>query len=161
MLHWRIRLKDPRRAPSGYYRQPPLGGADIFLEARLPDARQLAPEGQCAEANAAHADESDVPTRAPASFAPVVELDRILHRPGGQFTLLALPLFYFCLLGQMEFPDKQKELRGVFNSFEGHAEKLEHPAALLVRVGGGHNIDLKAAQPVDEIVVDLWKHDLF
>lgn len=132
-----------------------------LLQTGFPDSRELASKSQGAEADAAHADESDVSARASASFAPVVELDGILHRALGQFALLALPLLYFCLLSQMEFPDKQKELRGVFDSCEGHAEKLKHPAALFVRVRGSHDVDLEAAQPVDRIVVDLRKYDLF
>ena len=76
-----------------------------FLQACFPDAGKLAPEGQRTEADAAHSDESDISARPSASFAPIVELDRVLHRARCKFALLALPLLYFCFLSQMGFPE--------------------------------------------------------
>jgi hypothetical protein len=97
--------KKRSEAPSGDNRWPPCGGTDqAFLQARLPDSGKLAPEGQLAEADAAHSDESYVSARSSAPFAPVVELDRVLHRARRKFKLLALPLLYFCFLSQMGFP---------------------------------------------------------
>jgi hypothetical protein len=98
--------KKRSKAPSGDNRWPPYGGTELaFLQARFPDSGKLAPEGQRAEADAAHSYESDVSARPSASFAPVVELDRVLHRARCKFALLALPLLYFCFLGQMGFPE--------------------------------------------------------
>jgi hypothetical protein len=97
-------LKKRFEAPSGDNRWPPRCGTEwVFLQACFPDPRELAPEGKLTEADAAHSDESDVSARPTASFAPVVELDRVLHRTRCKFTLLALPLFYFCFLSQMGF----------------------------------------------------------
>jgi hypothetical protein len=78
---------------------------EASLEAGLPDSGKLSPECQGSEADTAHSDESDIAARPSAPFASIVELDRVLHRTGGQLALVALPLLYFCLLSQMEIPD--------------------------------------------------------
>jgi hypothetical protein len=97
--------KERPEAPYGDNRWPPCGGTELaFLQASLPDSGKLAPEGQLAEADAAHSDESNVSARPSAPFAPVVELGRVLHRARRKFKLLALPFLYFCFLSQIGFP---------------------------------------------------------
>ena len=119
---------------------------DFSLPARLDHARELAAQGKLPETDAAKPEFSQVGPRTPADMAAVPVLYRI---PGLSLTL-----------DDLRYLSHSTPALTSARS-EGHAQQLEQATPLFVGFGVGDDRHLHPADPIDLVVLDLGKHDLF